>query len=440
MLSGGWAFQKGQGLFVQLSAQLFADIVGDEAVAMASSATADERRQSPRANLGRRARIYPLIETSSDHGEPVLVRDISVHGIGMLIGEALTPGDEFIIHLPTNTASSLEEPVKIQCAVRRCQAGGSGQTQFLVGSTFELVLNRPLDYAVEFPKEAAGDPQLDAPENSANHLMADQWDTLTASPAEGRFDDQLAEAMSNRPQRRSLGEWLDQFRMTRWLGARLHPWLVPMIDLMHRLGIRSRLTRSSEALDEARIEGADHTLVNDDAAAEAAVPFRERRLITALDSASLYNANDEGISETPASSYTSAASSSRRSSLFVHEAPATAALPVSAPAESIIEPTAIAPPAVTEPASDAPPVVIPAFELPAVLPLEMATPVQTSETPAVEPARAASNVDALIGQLLEPAPSAPREAQTKHHQGAAWRARHRPGWKESARNRPRLGR
>lgn len=96
-----------------------------------------ERRKHPRVAFGSRARIYPLVPAVCPDGRSVLVRDISLGGIGLLFSDALTIGDEFIIQLPTQRG----EPLVIHCIAQRCDSGGSFGKQFVIGATFEQVLD-----------------------------------------------------------------------------------------------------------------------------------------------------------------------------------------------------------------------------------------------------------------------------------------------------------
>jgi len=146
---------------VQLSQNLFAEITGVKPGASSNCELQSDRRSHPRIAFDRRARIFPLMEGVGEAGTAVLVRDISVGGIGFLYAEPIGVGDEFVIRLFTPS----DEPIDIQCAARRCEMSGTCGSQFAVGATFELVLNRPISTSVAPESEMATDqePLLDQP-------------------------------------------------------------------------------------------------------------------------------------------------------------------------------------------------------------------------------------------------------------------------------------
>ena len=121
---------------MELPIQLFEELTGT-AVAEAPGQPPDERRKHPRVAMGARARILPLLEGVGGGGSPVLVRDISLAGIGFLSAAEMNVGDEFVIHLPAPSGRTAQ----IQSIVNRCERGGTGCTQYVVGATFELVLD-----------------------------------------------------------------------------------------------------------------------------------------------------------------------------------------------------------------------------------------------------------------------------------------------------------
>ncbi len=120
---------------MELSEQLFMEITGVR-VSTPIYETAPEKRRHTRVAFGERARIFPLMEMETGNGSPVLVRDLSRSGVGFQINDELTVGDEFVLQLRKQT----QELVHLQCIVQRCEAGGTGLVQFVVGATFELVL------------------------------------------------------------------------------------------------------------------------------------------------------------------------------------------------------------------------------------------------------------------------------------------------------------
>ena len=120
---------------MELPETLFEEITG-EASAPVYDAT-DERRKHPRVGFGSRARIFPLIENAGGRGCAVMMRDLSRGGVGFLFNHKLEIGDEFIILIPRQEGPS----VQIQCMTQRCEPGGTGGISFVVGASFELVLD-----------------------------------------------------------------------------------------------------------------------------------------------------------------------------------------------------------------------------------------------------------------------------------------------------------
>lgn len=96
-----------------------------------------DKRRHPRVAFGSRARIFPMVPIICPEGRSVLVRDISVAGIGLLFSDPLAIGDEIILQLPAQRG----EPLVVHCMVQRCDIGGSHGKQFVIGATYEQVLD-----------------------------------------------------------------------------------------------------------------------------------------------------------------------------------------------------------------------------------------------------------------------------------------------------------
>jgi hypothetical protein len=92
-----------------------------------------ERREHPRVEFGRRATIFRLINRKPGQSAVVLLRDMSIKGVGLLHSEQMEPLDEFVL----DVSKFVGRPLGIRCAVERCESGGSGGTQWVVGATFE---------------------------------------------------------------------------------------------------------------------------------------------------------------------------------------------------------------------------------------------------------------------------------------------------------------
>jgi PilZ domain len=182
---------------VQLSKELFAEITGIVPGTSTHCPAQDDRRSHPRIPFDHRARIYPLMEGVGECGAVVLIRDISVGGVGFLNAQEIAVGDEFVIRLFTPA----EQPIDIQCTARRCEMGGTCGSQYVVGATFELVLNRPISSSVAPESELVADhePLVDQPaalsiEQRYDHqcsvtrqirptVRQTRWDRLMAKPA-----------------------------------------------------------------------------------------------------------------------------------------------------------------------------------------------------------------------------------------------------------------
>ena len=94
----------------------------------------DGRRAATRVHFGRRAEVRTRDKTGHPSRARVLLRDISIKGIGFLSDVPLAIGRSFVLHLN----DSAEQPLYIVCITRRCERGGMGNASFIVGATFEL--------------------------------------------------------------------------------------------------------------------------------------------------------------------------------------------------------------------------------------------------------------------------------------------------------------
>jgi hypothetical protein len=99
---------------------------------------ASDRRQVPRMAFGQRSQIC------RDHGknagvwETVMVQDISTMGIGFICHDSIDLGRTFMLKLTDKEG----ETIRIRCKVQRCERGGFGNTAYLVGSTYEQVIQK----------------------------------------------------------------------------------------------------------------------------------------------------------------------------------------------------------------------------------------------------------------------------------------------------------
>lgn len=121
---------------MELSSELISEIAGSCVIAPASHST-NERRKHERISLAARATVSPLSRGLEGMEEVVIVRDISVAGLGLLCSEAMEVGQEFVIQFSGNHGLA----ARILCKVAHCESGGFGGSQFIVGATFELVIH-----------------------------------------------------------------------------------------------------------------------------------------------------------------------------------------------------------------------------------------------------------------------------------------------------------
>ena len=113
---------------MQLSPELFAKLTGGPVPAPGGLGPA-ERRQYGRVQLGRRAQV----RVADEAWQTVLVRDVSVVGVGFQSDGRLPPGARFTLRL----TGADGEVACLPCVVHRCEAGGLGGVAFFVGSTFD---------------------------------------------------------------------------------------------------------------------------------------------------------------------------------------------------------------------------------------------------------------------------------------------------------------
>src|SRR5271163_1647970 len=99
-----------------------------------------ERRKHRRVPFGHRAIITPERKGYDNPPTVVMVRDVSAGGVSFLNDEALKPGTPLGIEFKGHQ----DRPVQLHCTVARCEAGGSGGTQFVVGAAFDAVLTNEL--------------------------------------------------------------------------------------------------------------------------------------------------------------------------------------------------------------------------------------------------------------------------------------------------------
>jgi PilZ domain len=130
---------------MQLSSQMFDRIVGNAGEAGRSATVlpagcrkAAERRQATRLAFGQRSQICRDRGTNAGVWQTVMVKDISVLGIGFLCDDALTIGDTFMLKLTDKESHA----IRIRCKIERCERGGFGNTSYLLGAIFQQVIQQ----------------------------------------------------------------------------------------------------------------------------------------------------------------------------------------------------------------------------------------------------------------------------------------------------------
>jgi hypothetical protein len=130
-----------------LSSQLFDRIMGmsdstgrQATVLPVGCRRAPERRRVPRMAFGQRSQICRDLGENAGVWETVMVQDISPKGVGFICHDSIDPGHTFMLKL-TDTDG---QTIRIRCKVQRCERGGFGNTAFLIGSTFEQVIQKQI--------------------------------------------------------------------------------------------------------------------------------------------------------------------------------------------------------------------------------------------------------------------------------------------------------
>ncbi len=128
-----------------LSSQLFDRIVGSTGEAGCPATVlpvgcrrAPERRQVSRMAFGQRTQICRDRGPNAGVWQTVMMKDISIKGIGFLCDDPMDQGDTFMLKLSDKESHS----IRIRCKIERCERGGFGSTSFLLGATFQQVIQQ----------------------------------------------------------------------------------------------------------------------------------------------------------------------------------------------------------------------------------------------------------------------------------------------------------
>jgi hypothetical protein len=136
-------------MFMLLTNQLFDRIVGmsgqtatdpnhKATVLPAGCRRVPERRQAARLAYGHRTQICLDGGKRAGVWDTVMLQDISIKGIGYLCHEPMEMGQTFVLKLMDKDG----ETIRIRCKVSRCERGGFGNTAYLLGATYEQVIEQ----------------------------------------------------------------------------------------------------------------------------------------------------------------------------------------------------------------------------------------------------------------------------------------------------------
>ncbi|MGA2440417.1 MAG: PilZ domain-containing protein [Tepidisphaeraceae bacterium] len=125
---------------MELPLGIYEEITGLEELPPPVDETDHERRKHRRVPWGCRVTVFPERKSGDNTPGVAMVRDMSVAGLSILTSDPLKPPTPFVIEFKGRQ----DRPVKIRCISARCEAGGFGATQFVVGATFDQLLTTVL--------------------------------------------------------------------------------------------------------------------------------------------------------------------------------------------------------------------------------------------------------------------------------------------------------
>ena len=118
---------------LQLSAELFEEILHN----LRGDCEAGDQRGSPRVGVRNRVIVQPLYDPDDKMPLPARVRDLSPHGIGLLVDRPLKRDSRFAIRLPVAGGPEVMAVYKV---VHCAQVGGR---MYGIGAELEKVQNGP---------------------------------------------------------------------------------------------------------------------------------------------------------------------------------------------------------------------------------------------------------------------------------------------------------
>jgi hypothetical protein len=167
---------------VELSAALFDEITGLGDLPPASDEAEHERRQHYRMPIGSRASIHPIVKGVEQSPIVGVIRDMSVGGVGMLLPDSVRQGDQFCVVFPGKGTRS----IKLKCAAQRCEPGGVGGTQFIIGAIFlELIATIDSEPAPAAPAAPAPPPVAKPMPSRSSSIFAASSKPEETTPSAG---------------------------------------------------------------------------------------------------------------------------------------------------------------------------------------------------------------------------------------------------------------
>jgi len=133
---------------MKIPTQMFAEIVASLDASRAASPEMEQRHAS-RLDLQHSAAVITY-DGGGGRSAPVCVHDVSPRGICLLHPSAMTPGEQFVIHLPRGGGS----PAPMLCTVAYCKPeGDEAGASFRVGAEFVCALESDRARAARAPQQ-----------------------------------------------------------------------------------------------------------------------------------------------------------------------------------------------------------------------------------------------------------------------------------------------
>jgi DNA-binding transcriptional MerR regulator len=186
---------------VELPLEIYEEITGLDELPPPVDEADHERRKHRRVPFGCRVTIFPERKSGDNAPSVAMVRDMSVGGLSILNSEPIKPPTPFVIEF----RGRQDRPVKIRCVAARCEPGGFGATEFVVGAIFEELLTAPLS-----PEELQEEPP---PPEPLINLVADEAEAADGVEA---VTEELIEEALREPAERAAAQPVLELLDTPW--------------------------------------------------------------------------------------------------------------------------------------------------------------------------------------------------------------------------------